>query len=81
MSFFDSFVQARMRKMYPGGEIQLERSPYGNYYDVRLTIPERDLMLGRADKEETVRYLDRTLFPRRPPKRPHWSIRGRHAGR
>lgn len=81
MSFFDSFVQARMRKMYPNGEIRMERSPFGNYYDVRLMIPERDLAIGRVSKEETARYLDRTLFPSQPRARKHWSIRGRHAGR
>lgn len=79
MSFFDSFVTARMRKMYPDGEIQLERSPFGNYYDVLLTIPERDLI--KSDREATVRMLDKKLFPARPAPRTHWSIRGRHAGK
>ncbi len=79
MSFYDAFVQARMRKMYPDGRIELHRSPMGNYFDVRLTIPQRDLM--RADKEQIVRDLDRTLFPRQPRARKHWSIRGRLAGR
>lgn len=82
MSFLDGFVQARLRSMYPNSTIQLERSPVGNYYDVCLTIAERDIVnLSAQSRDATARFLDKRLFPAIPPVRKHWSIRGRHAGK
>ena len=73
-SFFESFIQARMRKMYPDGEVHFERSAYGNWYNVHLRISERDVVQSRLDREATARLLDARLFPPKPKARKHWSL-------
>ena len=75
MTFYEAYVTARMRKLYPSGEIQFQRSPYGNFYDVLLHIPERDLVsLSRQDTAEAARYLDNEIFPARQRPIKHWSL-------
>lgn len=61
-----------MRKLYPNSEVRIQRSPFGLHYDVSLRIDQRDLV--GCDKAETLRDLDRKLFPRQTKPRKHWSL-------
>lgn len=74
MSFIRAFTEARLRKLYPGAELHVERAYDGDYYTVAFTIPGRDVALSRYDHAEVARRLDRKLTPRTAPARRHWSL-------